>query len=336
MAANAAVSFAVDDTLKSAFDEHCSTAVIGDNIAGVLKVSIQDETFVLIERLQSSDKNSINLATLRDLLNSEGPTIPCYLLMCFAADNWILAAFVPDAAPIRVKMLLSSGRDALKRALGSGRFGRDMHWSSIEEVALPDATEDELRNHSVMTEIEKLSVEDAKLTAMEAAGDKLSSAALAFPMEKQASISLQNFSNGGIDVIVLAIADETIMYQWSQAQAFPDNLSTLLPADSPCYCLYRWKHTHADEEAAAVIFIYCCPEESPVRAKMLHASCKATTISGLTASGLTISKIAEVTSNTEVDEALLRSLLYPVTEEKAIVSKPAPRGGRKLTKRRDG
>ena len=64
------------------------------------------------------------------------------------------------------------------------------------------------------------------------------------------------------------------------------SLCAVLPADAPAYLLYRWKHEREGEARAPALFVYCCPEESPVRAKMLHASTKAAALEHVAEAGV--------------------------------------------------
>eukprot|EP00966_Prymnesium_polylepis_P138115 3191291-Prymnesium_polylepis.1 len=77
-------------------------------------------------------------------------------------------SFVPDEAPVRDKMLLSSSAATLRRALGGGdTFTQEMHWSSLDDVALgggPDEDQSE-----IMTATERLAIAEDRMVAMEQA-----------------------------------------------------------------------------------------------------------------------------------------------------------------------
>ena len=81
-----------------------------------------------------------------------------------------------------------------------------------------------------------------------------------------------------------------------------------------------------------------CPEDAPVRAKMLHASTKGPFLNALTAGGLEIAKSVEGLETAELTEAELTTQLYSAASDAAaagpaVVTKAAPRGGRKLVSR---
>ena len=150
--------FEVDPELKEIFDKESTESTL----LSLLKVNIRDEKFVLVH---SVDGNIAD-GNVRTFLEENAA---CYLLVRSSASTWTLATFVPDNAPVRDKMLYASGRDTLRRAIGgSDRVTRDLQWTSVDEALLnPDKDASE---PVVMTQMERLNVEDAKQTAAEAAG----------------------------------------------------------------------------------------------------------------------------------------------------------------------
>ena len=101
--------------------------------------------------------------------------------------------------------------------------------------------------------------------------------------------------------------------------------------------MYRWQHQHPTEATAtsSVVFIYLCPENAPVRSKMLHASTKGPFLKAL---GLEIAKSIEGVEAEELSDAELTRQVYASDAPSAdtgpaIISKAAPRGGRRLVKK---
>jgi len=325
-------AFGIDDELRVLFDGQTAASPPEPRL-GAIQVHIRDERFVLAGSSQLEGTEALN-----ELLAGAAKT-PCYVLLR-TSGGWILGSYVPDEAPVREKMVYSSGRDAVRKQLG-GTDTRivQMHWTSLDEAArgvLAPSESAEL-DTAVMTATEVLAIEDAKATAVEAAGGKVSSAALKFPMTGGAAAALQAFHAGSSDALVLYINGETVdTHPCAQQQVGADALSGLLPTGSPSYLLYRWKHEREGEARAVELFVYCCPETSHVRAKMLHASTKAAALDHIAAAGVQVSKSFEVGSPDEVDEAFLVGEFYPACVEQKVITKAAPRGGRKLTKRRDG
>jgi len=187
-----------------------------------------------------------------------------------------------------------------------------------------------------MTATEKLRIEGDRLQAIEAAGDKMSSVVgLSFPLAAPAKSGLTAFVAGTTGVLVLAIDKETIVCKASAPQSAPAGVGALLPANEPCYCLYRWAHERAGASATSVVFAYFCPEESPVRLKMLHASTKGAILQTLPSLGVEVAKSIEGVEAAEFTEAELVSQVYGAEKEQAAaITKAAPKGGRRLVKKK--
>jgi twinfilin len=314
-----------------------------------LKVRIENEAFALakeVPTMQGADPQTEFARMKAECIVAQEA---CFVLYVDADTAWNLFSFVPDDAPVRDKMLYSSSRAVLLKALGGGeRVPKSEQWTEIDDVVLTVSKSDEARRaeeRSVMTEVEKMKIDADVLSAKEAAGSRLSSAAgLSFPMTAEAQASLEGFKAGTLGALVLAIEGETVVQRASAPSATPscDEMRALLPAATPCYVLYRWAHSKPDGSTAdppAVLFLYVCPEESPVRSKMLHASTKGPFITSITSGGgLEIAKSIEGLEASELTDPELRSQLYAAEAAAAAaaaptITKAAPRGGRKLVSR---
>ena len=369
-----AAAFAVVPALSSAMDAEGAGP-------RALKVTIEIETFTLAERL-----DDVTFEDARDRLLSGGAG--CFLLFRDKPGAWALVAFVPDDAPARTKMLYSSSRATLVRALGGADVIQvERHFASLDEVEhpFPGAQSERGRvaeQRVLMTEVERLKLDADRLQAIEQAGDKTTSmSGLSFPLTVDAKSQLDDFIAGGIGVLLLAIEGETVALRATAASGTsPSQLDALVdPTQGACYCLYRWAHERDGSARAPVVFLYFCPEGAPIRSKMLHASTKGQFITALvTTRGaierrrrvrtaprrrardagrahapsqraciavactqgelqLEIAKSLEGLEPSEVTEAELESQLYAAdaaaNAAAPVITKAAPRGGRKLVSR---
>ena len=312
-----------------------------------LKVRIENEAFALakeVPTMQGADPQTEFARMKAECIVAQEA---CFVLFVDADEAWNLFSFVPDDAPVRDKMLYSSSRAVLLKALGGGeRVPKSEQWTELDDVVLTVSQSDEARRaeeRSVMTEVEKMRIDADTLSAKEASSGRMSSAAgLSFPMTAEAQASLDGFKAGTLGALVLAIEGETVVQRASAPSAAPscDEVRALLPAATPCYVLYRWAHSKPDggEAAPAVLFLYVCPEESPVRSKMLHASTKGPFLTSLTAGGLELAKSVEGLEAAELTDKELGAQLYAAEAAAAApaapaMTKAAPRGGRKLVSR---
>ncbi|EOD30402.1 hypothetical protein EMIHUDRAFT_456586 [Emiliania huxleyi CCMP1516] len=195
-------SFGVSDKLQSELQRACGGAAVGG-----LQIHIRNETFELGETLPTVSVPALLKAAITPLLDERAP---CYLLLSLQSE-WALASWVPDAAGVRDKMLYSSGREALRKAFASlGSLSYEAHWAGKGEAdveALFAAPTEEKATLALMTGTERMALEDAKATAVEAASGKVSSASLAFPLTAAAATALTAFESGGRDLLLLHAAD---------------------------------------------------------------------------------------------------------------------------------
>lgn len=102
-----------------------------------IKVTIEGETINSSSTSQrdgsiQSDFDSIAVS----MLNENEATILLFSMSDDDLDrrNWLLVSYIPDGCKVRDKMLYSSSRDDLKRALGLGFFVAEYSANTLEEV----------------------------------------------------------------------------------------------------------------------------------------------------------------------------------------------------------
>jgi twinfilin-like protein len=288
-----AATFGVQPELLDAFEPSTVSAMLR---ALVVRIDIPREMFVLHHHVQRQANEQEDFATgVKGTLDESEPS---YVLYRLDSGEWVFMSFVPDTAAVKAKMLYSSAKDALRRALGGPeRLPKEQHWSSLSEVALKEercAAAIAAEHESLLTSVERIKIEGVRLAAIEASGGKVSSVAgLTFPATAEAQAELVQFASGATGVLVLAISDERIVLKTSAAHCPPSGVAAHLPASEPCYCLYRWEHDRDGASSWAVLFLYMCPEDAPVKSKMLHASSKAPVVQSLPALGIEVAKSIE-------------------------------------------
>jgi twinfilin-like protein len=91
--------------------------------------------------------------------------------------------------------------------------------------------------------------------------------------------------------------------------------------------------------ACQVLFVFCCPDDAPVRGKMLHASSKSSMLEGLQqAFGVVVEKSIEINEPADLTEAWLSAEVYGQAPSASgasatLTAKAAPRGGRRLIRK---
>ena len=271
------VTFKATDELLALFTAQQAEGV--ESPLASIKVAIADETFILAGTTPSAGDEATDFAQMKATLEAD---CACYVLFRrrVATEPWALLSFVPDTAPIKEKMLLSSSKEALKKALG-GVFGLEVQFSALEDVALEGEKSDAEKaaeQLAMMTTFEREAAEVKRGEAGAAADGKVKSSNLAFPLSADASAQLDAFAAGTVAMVALSIEGETIALRRAEADLPLASLAAALPTDEPSYCVFRWAHERDGGAVAPVLFVYMCPEDAPVRGKMLHASSKASMV----------------------------------------------------------
>jgi len=149
-----------------------------------------------------------------------------------------------------------------------------------------------------------------------------------FPMSNSALEKLKVLPSGSVNLIQLKVdpVKETIELGDSKSIDI-DGLQSYIPDNEPRFFLYRFTHDHEGEHFDSIVFIYSCPEKSPVKLKMLYSTVKAVAIGSAESLGLTIAKKVEITEANEISEEMLLELIHPPSEaKKQTFSKPTRPG----------
>ncbi|KAJ1638219.1 hypothetical protein T492DRAFT_900337 [Pavlovales sp. CCMP2436] len=122
-----AARFKVDAGLTEAF-----RGVTDGGPLVAYRVGIVDETFALLGTSLFEEPSAFEPAAF---VGDAG--CACYLLVQQPSrKQWTIVSYVPDAARIKDRMLYASGRESLKRELASSNFyPRDIHCSETAELA---------------------------------------------------------------------------------------------------------------------------------------------------------------------------------------------------------
>jgi hypothetical protein len=102
-----------------------------------IKVLIEGETLILssiIPRVNNAQEDFDSLATSTLDANQATILLFCLTDQAIEKQNWLLLSFIPDGCKVREKMLYSSSREDLKRAMGLGFFSQDYSANTLPEI----------------------------------------------------------------------------------------------------------------------------------------------------------------------------------------------------------
>ena len=310
----------ISGSLRDAFAEARS-----DPGTRAVKVSIVNEEMVPVLRIA---KHGSDADDFRLLAEQALPKQPCYFLVKITDavtgnDQWVFIVYAPDNSGIKDRMLYASSRETCKKSLGSGYFSEDFHVTDPSEL-----TWAEYQSHKQGKYVE------APLTATEVEL-KLERHAevhhghsheyvhsVKFPVSRPAFDQLAALSSSPNKAVFLAVdpQNETIELRSSSAATIA-TLPSLVPADGPCFIVFRYDHPFDGAQVSSFVFIYSCPISSPIKLKMLHSTVKAPAIEGVEKAGLAIATKIEIDDPSELTADLLDEAIHPAA--RAVVTKSA-------------
>jgi len=264
---------------------------------------------------------------LNNVQNELRPKEPCFILFRRDTKNvveelgyeWFFISYVPDGSPVKSRMLYASSRDNLKKGLGYSYFTQELHASEKDEISATTILK-EVISVKVLSETELQIQHENKLENQErgsslTSGDNVS---VKFPLSSDASHKLNDLASGKINYVQLSldIPKESIELADSANIHDLSELPGKVPSKIPSYHLFRWKHSHEGNDHDSIVFIYCCPTGSAVKARMLYSTVKSTAVTYAINHQLDPKQKIEITEGSEWNEKLMSDYLHPPTEKK--------------------
>lgn len=317
--------------LKSALGE----LIVSSTQRGLI-ARIDKETIVPGATISSSA--STFLDDLSNLSTHVKPNEALYILLRRADSlaspdkSLVAVTYVPNAAPVRQKMLFASTRLTLVRELGGEHFPESIFTTEADEL-----TAQGWQKHVQHTEssnpltAEEQSLQDIKdAEALESRGTRGQSLAqggrLAIRADDEIAGALQKLSQGGDNLVQLRMDAQTETLRLvSSSSATPSSIAQAIDPKEPRYSFYR--HDDAD---ASIVFISTCPSAAKIKERMLYAASRGNVVSlAQNEGGLKVAKKLEATNPEEVTEEVIQDeFKVEKVEVKQGFSKPKRPGRR--------
>ncbi|CAK7201520.1 Twinfilin-1 [Sporothrix eucalyptigena] len=263
---------------------------------------------------------------------------PLYILLRrYDTSPYLVAAtYVPDAAPVRQKMLFASTRLALVRELGSEHFRKSLFATTSDEL-----TGAGFRKHDAHEALDApLTEEERELGAVKRAEQEAGrgtatreihlSSNFKMPLTEDALSALKDL-NGGRALVILKINPETEIVELDEVSngASPstiDDVVRIVSATEPRFTFFRYAHTHEGSDSEPLLFFYTCPASPGTKAikfRMMYPLMKRAVLGVATnQAGLTLDKKFEVEETSEISEATVHAELHPQVEARKAFSRP--------------
>ncbi|KAI7822286.1 hypothetical protein BX661DRAFT_145996 [Kickxella alabastrina] len=269
---------------------HQSGISVSDNLSAVFREALSGEhtraikVSIANERLEATATQAVqgtfedDFAHLSQLLDA---TLPSYILVCFDTDDsliakWLLCTYVPDAAPVRAKMLYASSKASLTKCLGESYFSDEVFGTTMEEFSA-----DGYRQHrrhvesgapltereEEMQRVRDIESSAAEVPTMDTRRNHVSGATIA--LSSDAEQALAEYAAGSVNLVTLSfdIENEQFVLDRCESLQSHEELTKCLPVDSPRYVLYWYG-------SSTSLFVYSCPTTSSIRERMIFSSFK--------------------------------------------------------------
>jgi twinfilin-like protein len=204
-----------------------------------------------------------------------------------AADGYIAITYVPNAAPVRQKMLFASTRLTLVRELGIERFRQTLFATEASEL-----TAEGWKKHEKHEALKApLTVEEAGLAGVKDAEAQESQGTSArrghapnkinVPTGEGVLEALQSLNEedckGTLVQLKYELPNETLILDSSHDNVQPSQVAALLSTTEPRYSFYSHPSISAEDGKPTILFVYTCPTASKIKERMVYSTGKSWT-----------------------------------------------------------
>ncbi|KAF2225123.1 hypothetical protein BDZ85DRAFT_193842 [Elsinoe ampelina] len=283
--------------LKSAFN-----TLVSDPSQSLLLATITSETLVPLETLSSPTPFPASLSLLTPHLT---PTTPLYILAktsqsstgtttttttsSTTTPSFLAITYVPDAAPVRQKMLFASTRLTLVRELGLERFGESIFATTAEECSPEGWARHEAHKKidNPLTEEERVSegVREAEMLEgsgmrgremggmLGGGGGRGSMGTKGLGRGEGVEGAVRGVGEGGgragrLLVVRVDVGRETLEVDKVEDGVGVGEVQGFISATEPRYAFYGYEV----EGEVKVVFLYTCPSGSKIKERMVYAA----------------------------------------------------------------
>ncbi|KAK9457049.1 hypothetical protein V1511DRAFT_496061 [Dipodascopsis uninucleata] len=318
-----------------------------DDQARSLLIKIEKETLVPGELIKAKNGFLEDISLLEPHVSDNEPLYIIYRggegTATGTSGGFTFISYIPDAAPVRNKMLYASTRNTLIRELGGDKIALSFFTTEKSELS-PEGLQKFLeheKSSGPMTEEERALKSVIDIEAKEGfAGTSTRrshvSSGLSFPISddaKDALAELAKSSDAEHNVVILSInpSNESIELDHKGLVEEPTHLQNVISKDAPRYTFLLFKHQHDGEDHNSTVFIYTCPSSSKIKERMLYASCRSSIIAEAEAAfGITIDKRIEAGEGSDISTTSLIADLHPQkVEKKTAFARPKAPGRRR-------
>jgi len=320
--------------VSPALEQSFKSAVEGGSRIRLFQIVIQNETLVASHTSEDSSPLEKVYDSMANLISE---TQACYFLVRLDGNkSWLMITYVPNGVAVKDKMVYAATKGTLKNKLGFGYFQDEVHATNKEELSYSRYKGDKAPVDS-RSEAEKLfadmhkqeeSERTERVTARPMSGGYHS---VIIPLADNVQSAVSKFKGGEINFIEMMVSSqdgkETISASNSKMVP-PSQLSKEIISSEPRFYLYSY-----GVPVPKNVYIYCCPEKSPPKLRMVYSTAKPAVADQLSKLGVTLAqKKIEISTPEDMTEEYLRGELTssprgPMTGRAGVGASSAPEYG---------
>jgi len=221
-----------------------------------------------------------------------------------------LIVYVPDVAPVNLKMLYASSKGSLKDGLGRNLFGKNKEFSTLDEVVWKNIQMNDIMTNDPkpwsQREITLSELEEQENMSRRELMDNPQTQPSGFntvrmPLTNSTEQALRSLSSRQVNWIQLTLGDNYEQIDTVLSKTISDNeLAQNIDFSQPQFYLY--------DLGGNIILIYCCPDEGTnIRNRMVYSTCKAGLAEQIRSFGISVVKKFDIRSRDEVNITNLRN-----------------------------
>jgi twinfilin len=248
---------------------------------------------------------------LDQLKDHISPAKAAYILLktANAPNGYVAITYVPNAAPVRQKMLFASTRLTLVRELGLERFREQIFTTEREELTKAGWAKHEAHESldAPLTEEEAglKGVKDAEAAESMGTGGRRGHVSGKVDVKtgegvtEALSLLREEGCRGTLVQLKFALPDEILTLDSSTDNISPSDVAATINPTEPRYSFYS--NPNASGSEPEIVFIYTCPSSSKIKERMIYSTGKSWTRTVAERdAGLVVSKSSEATEPNEL------------------------------------
>jgi len=287
------------------------------------------------EKMSSVSSTPYWFTDFNNLKSAIQPKECCYILFkykeAFESSPWALLSIIPDDVPVNERMICSSTVGRVKEIFGPSNFGEDRRFSDLNEltwanfkgvqggaVASGDKGNPETHPEKPWSARElaqhQLDVGEMQARKEYAQGKQTPGGyhSIDIPLSPEAQEALKALQEKRVNWVQLAIDDAGKVMNVVTSKHVSSPLAPLVDKTQAQFYLYDYNGTLA--------LIYCCPEEAPMKHRMMYPASRATLAEKLKAMGFAVRKL-DIFKGEELTDNALQDMMR---RQSATVFKPDP------------